>query len=159
MPLPHFNFPHIGTFTWLTPPGPYRAMTFREWELAVDHIHTLLSTQGPGGPPQIGDQFNSGATSETTRTLKTIHTIHLHIHSNKADMIRTIMIAKWYSSYICLTGEEKPRKHFTQEKSPDWGSNPGPLRDKRACYSLLHSGGQNIGKKNTSRIKREQNSC
>ena len=29
---------------------------------------------------------------------------------------------------ICLTG-------------PDRGSNPGPLRDKRACYHFLHSGG------------------
>ena len=35
---------------------------------------------------------------------------------------------------ICLTGEEKPRK--------DRGSNPGPLCDRRACYHLVHSGGQ-----------------
>ena len=43
---------------------------------------------------------------------------------------------------ICLTGEEKPRKNLTQESCPDRGSNPGPLRDRRACYRLLHSGGQ-----------------
>ena len=42
---------------------------------------------------------------------------------------------------ICLTGEEKPRKTLIQETCPDRGSNPGPLRDKRACYHLLHSGG------------------
>ena len=42
---------------------------------------------------------------------------------------------------IRLTGGEKPRKNLTQETCPDWGSNPGPLRDKRACYHLLHSGG------------------
>ena len=42
---------------------------------------------------------------------------------------------------ICLTSEEKPRKNLTQETCPDRGSNPGPLRDKRACYHLLHSGG------------------
>ena len=42
---------------------------------------------------------------------------------------------------ISLTGEEKPRKNLTQETCPNWGSNPGPLRDKRACYHLLHSGG------------------
>ena len=42
---------------------------------------------------------------------------------------------------ICLTGEEKPRKNLTQETCPDRGSNPGPLRDKRACYHLLPSGG------------------
>ena len=39
---------------------------------------------------------------------------------------------------IRLTGEEKPRKNLTQETYPDRGSNPGPLRDKRACYHLLH---------------------
>ena len=43
---------------------------------------------------------------------------------------------------ILLTGEEKPRKNLTQETCPDRGSNPGPLRDKRACYHLLHSGGR-----------------
>ena len=43
---------------------------------------------------------------------------------------------------ICLTGEEKPRKNLTQETCPDRGSNLGPLRDKRACYHLLHSGGR-----------------
>ena len=42
---------------------------------------------------------------------------------------------------ICLTGEEKPRKNFTQETCPDWGSNPGPLRDMRAFYRLPHIGG------------------
>ena len=44
---------------------------------------------------------------------------------------------------ICLTGEEKTQKILTQETCPDRRSNPGPLRDKRACYHLLHSGGLN----------------
>ena len=35
---------------------------------------------------------------------------------------------------ICLTGEEKkPEKNLTQETCPDRGSNPGPLRGRRAC--------------------------
>ena len=43
---------------------------------------------------------------------------------------------------ICLTGEEKnPEKNLTQETCPDRGSNPGPLRDRRACYRLAHCGG------------------
>ena len=42
---------------------------------------------------------------------------------------------------ICLTGKEKPLKNLTQETCPDPGSNPGPLRDRRACYHLSHSGG------------------
>ena len=44
---------------------------------------------------------------------------------------------------IYLTGEENPGKNLTQETCPVWGSNPGPLCDKRACYHLLHSGGLN----------------
>ena len=43
---------------------------------------------------------------------------------------------------ICLTGEEKLRKNLTQETCLDRGSNPGPLRDRRACYHLAHSGGR-----------------
>ena len=42
---------------------------------------------------------------------------------------------------ICLTDEEKTRKNLTQETCPDRGSNPGPLRDRRACYHLTLSGG------------------
>ena len=42
---------------------------------------------------------------------------------------------------IRVAGEEKPRKNLTQETCPDRGSNPGPLRDKRACYHLFHIGG------------------
>ena len=42
---------------------------------------------------------------------------------------------------ICLTGEEKLRKNITQETCPDRGSNPGPLRDRRACSRLAQSGG------------------
>ena len=45
---------------------------------------------------------------------------------------------------ICLTDEEKPLKNLTQETCLDRGSNPGPLRDKCACYHLLHSGGLTI---------------
>ena len=60
-----------------------------------------------------------------------------------------ITAANWYSGTsgglefpdICLTGEEKLQKNLTQETYPDRGSNQGPLRDNRACYHLLHSGG------------------
>ena len=40
-----------------------------------------------------------------------------------------------------LTGEEKPRKNVTQETCPNRRSNPSPLRDRRACYRLLHRDG------------------
>ena len=42
---------------------------------------------------------------------------------------------------ICLTGEEKTPKNLTHETCPDPVSNPGPLHDRRAWYSLSHSGG------------------
>ena len=32
--------------------------------IVVDHIHTLLTTQGHGGPPQVSVQLNARATSE-----------------------------------------------------------------------------------------------
>ena len=47
---------------------------------------------------------------------------------------------------ICLTGGEKPRENLTQETCHDRGSNPGPLRGRRACNHLAHSGGQKIGR-------------
>ena len=43
---------------------------------------------------------------------------------------------------ICLIGEEELRKNLTQETCPNQGSNPDLLRDKHACYHLLHSGGR-----------------
>ena len=45
---------------------------------------------------------------------------------------------------IRLTDEEKPRKNLIQETCSVRGSNPGPLRDRRACYHLFHRGGQNL---------------
>ena len=42
---------------------------------------------------------------------------------------------------IRLTDEDKPPKKITQEICPERESNPGPLRGKRACYRLPHSGG------------------
>ena len=72
------------------------------------------------------DQFNAVATSETTRTLKTMHTIHSLIYSNKADMRRMILMAKWYWENhvglkvpdICLTGDEKHRKNSLRKLVP-----------------------------------------
>jgi len=45
---------------------------------------------------------------------------------------------------ICLMGEEKPQKNLTQETCPDRESNPGPLRERRIRYPLLHNGGDNL---------------
>ena len=122
----------IGTFTWLTPPGPYRATTCRERELTLDHI--LFTTQGHGEPPRMSDQLNSGA----THTWKTMNTIHAPIHCNKANMKGWIWRpndirspygpkASWHVSYRWGKTPKKPRP----ETCPDRGPNPGPLRDTR----------------------------
>ena len=113
-------------FTWLTPPGSYRATTCRERELTLDHIHTSLTTQGHGGPPRMSDQLNAGSTTKTTRTLKTIHIMHWLIHSNKGIMITMIMIAKWYSGNhgdlklpdICFTIEKNLEKTSPRKLVP-----------------------------------------
>ena len=76
------------------PPGSYRATIYRERELTLDHIHTFLIAQRYGDHPQTSVQLNAGTTFEITRTLKTIHIIYTHIHSNKADIRRMIMMAK-----------------------------------------------------------------
>ena len=112
-----FNLSLIGAFTWLTPPGPYRATTCRERELTLDHIHTFLTTQGHGGPPcRMRDQLNAGATSETTQTWKTIHTFHVTIHSNKANMKGWL----WRPNYIRGPCGPKASWHL----SCRWGKNP-----------------------------------
>ena len=61
-------------------------INFGSYTYFFDHIRTWRAS-----PDEY--QLNAGAISET-RTLKTIHTIHSHIHSNKADMIRVIIMAK-----------------------------------------------------------------
>ena len=118
----------------------------------MDHIHTFFTTQGHGGPPRMSDQPNAGASSETAQTWK--HTLS---HPNKANMewwwrrpndVRDLGGLKFPD--ICLTGEEKHRINLTQKTCPDRGSNPGPLREKLACYHLLHSGPTLIQSQNWS---------
>ena len=48
--------------------------------------------------------------------------------------------ASWH---LCYRWGKTP-KNLTQETCPDWGSNSGPLRNKRTCYHLLHSSGHFI---------------
>ena len=150
--LSKFNLSLIGTFTWPTPPGPYRATTCGGRELNIIKIHTFLTTQGHGGPPRMSDQPNAGATSETAQTWKTIHTNHTVRHPNKVEYGMMITTAEWNSGtlgpkvswHLSYRWGKTPKKNLTQETCPDWGSNPGLLRDKRACYHLLHSGGQYV---------------
>ena len=100
-----------------------------ERELTLHHIHAVLTKQGLGGPPQMRDHLNAGATSETTRTWKPIYTIHAPIHSNKANMkgwlSRPSDIRRPYGpqSFVTFVSEEKPHPGNLFRA----GIEPGPV--------------------------------
>ena len=130
------------------PPRPYRATTCRGRELNFGSHTYFLTTQGYGVPPQMRDQLNTGATSETAQTWKTIHTRHTFIYSNEANMKWWLWQpndiqgpcgpkVSWHLSYRW----GKIPKYLTHITCPDRGSNPGPLHDRHACYHLFHSSG------------------
>ena len=140
--LSKFNLSHIGTFTWHTPPGPYRATTFRGRELNYgsrtyffDHIRTWRVSP---------DEYQPNADTNMKDNTHQAHTQS----SQQGEYGMIITTAKWYSgtvgpkvSWHLSYRWGKPRKNLTQETCPERGSNPGPLRDKRSCYHLLHRGG------------------
>ena len=133
--LSKFNLTLIGTFKWPTPPGPYRVTTCRGRELHYGSHTYFLTTQGHGGPPRMSDQPYAGATSETAQTV--IPTRRIWNDDDDGQMMFGDLGGLKFPD-ICLTGGEKPRKNLTQETCPDRGSNPGPLRDKRACYQVRY---------------------
>ena len=59
---------------------------------------------------------------------------------NDGQMIFGDLGAESFLTFV-LQMRKNLEKNLTQETCSDRGSNPGPLRDKRACYHLLHSGG------------------
>ena len=117
----------------------------------MDHIHTFWSHKDveslprwvispmPGPPPRQHkhERWYTPSTHSVIPTRRIWNDDH-------DDQIILVDLGGLKFPDICLTGEEKPRKNLTQETCPDWGSNPGPLHDKRACYHLLHSGGRNF---------------
>ena len=143
--LSKFNLPLIGTFTWPTPPGPHRATTCRGRELNYgSHTYFFDHTRAWRASP-MSDQPNVGATSETAQTWKTMPTKHTPSHPNKANMEWWLRWPNntrgpwgpkisWHLSYRWGKTPKKPH--------PGNLSRPGPLRDKHACYHLLHSGGR-----------------
>ena len=139
---------YVGTFSWPTSPGPYRATTCRGEGLNYgsqtyffDHKRTWRAS------PDEWSAIYRGHLRDRTNMKDNTHQAHTQ-SSQQGEYGMMMTTAKWYSwtlgglkfPDICLTGKEKPRKNLTQETCPDRGSDPGPLRDKRACYHLLHSG-------------------
>ena len=87
------------------------------------------------------DQTNAGATSKTTRTLKTIYIIHVHIHSNKADVRRMINYGQMI--FGDLAGLRLPEISYRCGKTPEKTSprNLVPIGDRtRArCVTVAHA--------------------
>ena len=119
--LPLFNLSLIGEFSWLTPPGPYKATAFRERELTLDYIHTFLTTQGWGnssmpGPPTKQHELERRFTPFT-------HPFILASRIWKDDYDGQMIFGDLVTlklSDICLTGEEKPRTKLHPENLSPW---------------------------------------
>ena len=126
--LSKFNLPRIGTFTWLTPPGPYRATICREREcLWITYIDFFWPHKDMEGLPRWGISSNPRPPPRQ------------HVHERRYTPVthpfilirrvwKEIMMAKWYGDLrglklpdICFTGEENPRKNLIQETCPDRG--------------------------------------
>ena len=131
------------------PPGPYGATTCRGEGIKLWITHILFwphkDMEGlpgwvispmPGPPPR---QYKHKR-RYTPSTHSVIPTRRIWNDDYDGQMIFGDLGGLKFPD-ICLTGEGKPRKNLTQETCPNRGSNPGPLRDRRACYHLLHSGG------------------
>ena len=85
-------------------------------------------------------QLNAGVTSETIRTWPFTHPFILTRRTRKEDydgqmIFRDLVGLKLPD--ICLSAEKKKKPH--RGNLSRLGSNPGSLRDGRACYRLLHS--------------------
>ena len=84
IPLLKFNHPLIGAFTWLKPPGPYRATTCQERELNsgsyfFDHTRTWRASPDEGS-------VQCRAHLRDNSNIKEIYISHAPNHSNKANM-------------------------------------------------------------------------
>ena len=116
--LSKFNVPLIGTFTWPTPPGPYRATTCRGRELNygshtyffwphkdMEGLPGWVISPMPGPPPRQHKH-------ERQYTPSTHSVIPTRRRWNDDDDGQMIFgdLGGLKLPDICLTGEEKPRQ-------------------------------------------------
>ena len=130
-------------------PGLTRVTTCRVRELTLDHMHTSwphkdmerLPRWGINSMPKPSPRQHEYARRYTPYTQPVIQTRWIWKDGYDGQLIFGDHVDLKFPD-TCLTGEEKPRKNLTQEICPERGTNPGPLRDRRACYRLFHSGGR-----------------
>ena len=143
-----FNLPLIGTFTWPTPPGPYRATTCRGRELnygshtyLFDHTRTWRAS-----PDEWSAQCRGHLRDSTNMKDNRLHTKHTLRHPNKAKM-------EWWlrrpndtrgpwGPKVSWQVRKNPEKTSPRKLVPTGDRTRAPLRDNRACYHLLHSDGR-----------------
>ena len=131
-------------FTWPTPPGPYRAticrgrkklwITYFFWpHKDMEGLPGWVISPMPGPPPRQHkhERQDTRSTHSVIPTRRIWNDDLLWPWGPWGPKVSWHLSDRW----------RKPRKNLTQETCPDRGSNPGPLRDKRVCYHLLHSGG------------------
>ena len=139
--LSKFNLPLIGTFTWPTPPGPYRAMTCRGRELNYgSHTYFFDLTRTWRASPDEGWAQCWGHLRDSTNMKDNTHQAHTQ-SSQQGEYGMIITTAKWYSGTLgglkfpdmCLTGEEKPQK--TSPRKPV----PTGDRTRARCVTSTHA--------------------
>ena len=120
---------------WLTPPGPYRA-TSRKGINSGSHNNfwphkdmEVLAGWGMSSMPRPPPRQHK---HERRYTPSTHPFRRIWKDDYDGQMIFGDLVGLKLPD-ICLTGEGKPPKNLTQKTCPDWGSNPSPLRERRAC--------------------------
>ena len=130
-------------------PGTCRAMTCRGRELiSGSHTYFLDPTSTWNTSPDEWSAQCWGHLRDSTNMKKDTHQAHTQSFQTRRiwnDVYDGQMMFGDHVGLnfpeICLTIEEKPRTNLTQETSPDRGSNPDPLHDRRECCPWFHSYG------------------
>ena len=98
--LSKLNLPLIGTFTWHTPPGPYRATTCRGKELNYgSHIYFFDHTHTWRASPEEGSAQCRGHLWDNTNMKDETHQAHTQ-SSQQGEYGMMMTTAKWYSGTL-----------------------------------------------------------
>ena len=131
--LSKFNLPLLGTFTWPTPPGPYRATTCRGRELNYgSHTYFFGHTRTWCASPDEWSAQCRGHLRDSTNMKDNTHQAHTVIPTKRiwnddydGQMIFGDLVGLKFPG-ICLTDEEKPRKKPHPGNLSRPGIEPGP---------------------------------
>ena len=135
--LSKFNLPLLGTCTWPTPPGPYRATTCRGRELNCgshtyffDHTRTWRASPDEWSAQCRGHLRDSTNMKDNTHSV--ITTRRIWNDDYDGQMILGDLGGLKFPD-ICLSGEEKPRK--TSPRKPVSTGN----RTRARCVTSAHA--------------------